>query len=499
MTVQAYKPAGPTIERFHKSFAKTRGVMGPIGGGKTTAMAQDIKLKSAMVPPVMVGGYPVRHVRWGAFRRTYRQIEQTTLPSWFASGIPKDAPSSTFRGGSGGEPGVQETLLQLTDGTLMQLQMIFLAVDDFNVEEVLRGWELTGAWGNEADTLPEEWFRKINGRLRYPLGELAGPTGESPFYGSIMDFNAPDEDNYLFDEIMDPSKGTEFFIQPGGLDPKAENLQNLPGGRRYYLNEVEKNKKRGEWYIRRFIHNQFGYSRDGKPVFPEFNDNRHVASSELDWEPDLPLIIGVDAGRTPAAAIVQLRPGGQLQILGEFVFEGTARPFARALREYLQREFPGCEVEIYRDPATDNPNDVTDGDWGEIFDDEFFEGLDRSTPSPCKNVLATRLEAVTDQLLGTVEKEPAAPPKLLLCPSCKVIRRAFNSGYRYKRMKVAGGRWADKPDKNEYSHPMDALQYAIVGAVGVYRVLARQARSGMLGHNGGPSMVEYDDYEPLSL
>jgi hypothetical protein len=33
-------------------------------------------------------------------------------------------------------------------------------------------------------------------------------------------------------------------------------------------------------------------------------------------------------------------------------------------------------------------------------------------------------------------------------------------GYCYKRLQVSGERYRDVPDKNSYSHPHDALQYA---------------------------------------
>ena len=39
-----------------------------------------------------------------------------------------------------------------------------------------------------------------------------------------------------------------------------------------------------------------------------------------------------------------------------------------------------------------------------------------------------------------------------------------DGGYQYKRMEVSGERYADKPDKNMYSHIHDALQYMMLGA-----------------------------------
>ena len=56
-------------------------------------------------------------------------------------------------------------------------------------------------------------------------------------------------------------------------------------------------------------------------------------------------------------------------------------------------------------------------------------------------------------------------PGFLLDPSCKTLRRGFQGGYCYRRVQVAGeDRYQDKPDKNRYSHPHDALQYLMSGA-----------------------------------
>ena len=49
-----------------------------------------------------------------------------------------------------------------------------------------------------------------------------------------------------------------------------------------------------------------------------------------------------------------------------------------------------------------------------------------------------------------------------------MVRKGFNGGYRYRRMKVSGSRFTDKPDKNEYSHPMDAVQYVATRLFGKY-------------------------------
>jgi hypothetical protein len=67
---------------------------------------------------------------------------------------------------------------------------------------------------------------------------------------------------------------------------------------------------------------------------------------------------------------------------------------------------------------------------------------------------------VAQQLNKMVEGKPA----FLMDRRCQQLIKGFEGGYAYKRMEVSGERYADKPDKNMYSHIHDALQYLLLGA-----------------------------------
>jgi hypothetical protein len=55
-----------------------------------------------------------------------------------------------------------------------------------------------------------------------------------------------------------------------------------------------------------------------------------------------------------------------------------------------------------------------------------------------------------------------------------VLRKGFNGGYKYKIVSYSGeARLAMEPDKNQYSHPHDALQYMMMGG-GEYKVVRGQ-------------------------
>jgi len=93
---------------------------------------------------------------------------------------------------------------------------------------------------------------------------------------------------------------------------------------------------------------------------------------------------------------------------------------------------------------------------------------------PLNNNLTIRLDTVTACLTRTLGE---GRPGLLLSPRCKVLRKAFNSGYRCRRVQIDNTeRYEDKPEKNEWSHPMDALQYALCGGGEYLDVVERRKR-----------------------
>ena len=45
-----------------------------------------------------------------------------------------------------------------------------------------------------------------------------------------------------------------------------------------------------------------------------------------------------------------------------------------------------------------------------------------------------------------------------------MIRKGLMGGFAYRRLKLAGSeRYTDQPDKNVYSHPVEAAEYALMG------------------------------------
>ncbi len=84
--------------------------------------------------------------------------------------------------------------------------------------------------------------------------------------------------------------------------------------------------------------------------------------------------------------------------------------------------------------------------------DEGFVAMPAITNDP-----RARQEAVKKYLTKMVMD---GQPGLVVDPKASLIRKGFMGNYHFKRVQVGNDeRYRDVPDKNEYSHPHDALQY----------------------------------------
>jgi hypothetical protein len=213
----------------------------------------------------------------------------------------------------------------------------------------------------------------------------------------------------------------------------------------------------------------------GKPVYPEFRDHIHVARQPLPYAPNRTIIRGWDIpgplacvwlqlypidGASPAPVGV-VKPGSQfrLHILAELYAELPVSEFARQVKSLSTTMFPQATSFLdWSDPqawAASGANDKRT--CAQIIREETGILLN---PGPVD--LVSRTEPVR-QWLGRLvpTANPSEPPgALLLDPSCSMLRAAFKGGYRYEEIQ-ASGRFKEVPEKNEYSHVMNALEYAV--------------------------------------
>ena len=402
-----------TTQAFHDSTSFVRGLMGPIGSGKSVACCWEIFKLAQQQEPDDDG---LRRTRWAIIRNTYRELIDTTMKTWFEwfperSGVFLKT-ESRFTMTS-----------RLEDGTTVEMEILFRALDKPKDVKKLLSLELTGAWVNEAREVPKQIIDMLQGRTgRFPPNRTGGPT----WFGIIMDTNPPDEDHWwyrLFEENL--PENWEIFQQPSSRSDKAENLENLAP--KYYSNMMQ--GKDPEW-VKVYIDGQYGFVSSGRPVYSMFNDAIHYDKT-LEHDAWLQVSLGIDFGLTPAVVFVQELPSGRFIVIDEIVTTyADAYMLADLIKERCRNSRYVISAESYADPAG---NQRSQADSKTPFQALSSQGVE---------VLPTRTND----------------------PDLRIGAVVFNGGYSYKRVQVSDSEiYKDAPDKNRFSHVHDALQYAMVG------------------------------------
>jgi hypothetical protein len=463
-----FQVPGPVSRDFMVSEAAVSNLMGPLGSGKTTTCFMKGLLLSTCVPRSPIDG--IRYAKGVVVRDTYPNLAKNTIET-FRIQFPDEW--GTFRGGSNG-PGFSDIDFALEDGSILRQQIIFGAIGDTNVKTFCDGFEASWAMLNGVDALPADIITYMYSRLgRWPppMHKPADWEKEKSAWVKLFgDMNAPDIDNWTYgsEENKKPGfvehvpEGWKLFRQPGGLSTNAENLKNI--GDTYYP-MLQKNNASKKWWCKRFIENQFGFSQEGEPVYTNYDDERHVSKIPLVFNPQRDLLLGLDAGGRPAAVAAQRGILRRLRVLREFCpGRMGSRKFGAALSQWLRENFPDARILAYADPASADPTQDSDrGDdaeakvWLETVAD--ICGID-IVPAPT-NLMGPRYEAVDTLLTEFIEGEPS----LLIDPRCMVLRRGFNSGYRFGKTRRHGDEvLTNEVVDNDYTHPHDALQYVALGS-----------------------------------
>ena len=259
--------------------------------------------------------------------------------------------------------------------------------------------------------------------------------------------------------LDDKPEGWWFGIQPPGVirhganwieNAEAENISNLP--RNYYQRLLS---GRPESWIRQNLANQFVFHADGRPVHTGFNEAIHVRPVIL--TPGIPITIGVDFGRTPAAAIMQRLPNGTWLMADEISLENTSvLSFGKIVRQYLNEKYPNFKIGGYGDPAGVANSQTRDET---PFDMMSLAGVDL-WPAP-SNDFEERVTVVDLALSRLIDGQPG----FQIDPSCKMAIKGLAGAYQFRRVQVSGEyKYHDKPVKDRTSHICEAIQYAILGA-----------------------------------
>ena len=443
-----------------------RGLRGPVGSGKSVACCWDIFHRAISQAPSPDG---IRRTRWAVIRNTYPQLKTTTIKTWLDW-----FPEHLFGRFSWTVP---YTHKMKVDGC--EIEVIFIALDRMEDVRKLLSLELTGVWINEAREVSKEIVDACTMRVgRYPGMRYGGPS----WYGILCDTNPPEDDHWwpiMAGESPTPEwmsedeaamlikpDGWNFYNQPSAMienrrkdgsiigydiNPGAENIDNLEP--QYYPSIILGKEKN---WIDVYVMNRLGATRDGKPVYPMFNPDLHVPAVPYDVVEGQEVWVGLDFGLTPVAIFAQ-NINGRWRVLKEFVTSdmGIIR-FSEQLRLVISSFCPRNPLRVFGDPAGDfrSPNDETTP-----FQIVRTHGI-TAYPAPTNDPVI-RVEAVANTLNRMIEGSPG----FQVNPECKVLIKGFVHGYQYRRMRVSGeARYEDKPSKDRFSHPHDALQYLMLGA-----------------------------------
>ena len=476
--------SAPTVGRFFNSDSFVRGLMGPVGSGKRYACCAEIFRRAVQQRPSPRDG--IKYSRFAIVRNTHPMLRTTTLKTWLEL-LPEDVWGPVKYA----PPITHHIKLPPRDGAAgIDMEVIFLALDDPKDVRKVLSLELTGAWVNEARELPKAIIDGLTHRVgRYPSKADGGPT----WRGVIMDTNPPDDDHYWY-RLAEKDTPTgrfkwEFFRQPGGVlevpldelpedmpeaqgythqagkwwqtNPHAENLKNLPNG---YYDQLLGGKNL-DW-IRCYAKGEYTFVQEGRPVWPEYDDA--MMADDLEPLENLPVHVGLDFGLTPAAVFAQRLPNGRWNVLHELVsFDMGLERFCSMLKSELETFFPRYQVLIWGDPAGQQRD--------QIFETTAFDHLKThgmlARPT-ATNEFRTRREALAIPMGRLIEGKPG----FMIDRKCMRLRKSLGGGYHFKRVAIGAGqeRFKDSPNKNEHSHVGDAAGYCLLGSE--HKIMTKRAQ-----------------------
>lgn len=475
MSGRVYTPDGATLERYLDSRKALVCIQGPVRSGKSVASIMRI-YEGMMQAPITEGK---RRSRWLITRNSYPDLEESTIKTWL-----EWFPEKIYGRFYWTPPYRHE--MRFGD---VEADVTF---ESFNGEEdipSLKSREYTGIWANEA----QFYSRKFIVALFERTGWFPIPGGPKWLQ---MDMNAPPHGHWVpmmrgdvpIPEEMDERERRslikpadwDFLVQPAWfveeldaqgrvdkyvINPKAENL-NIVGERAVY--ELLDGRTQDE--IDADLMNRVTILTKGKPVFPMFRRETHVAKAPLKPLEGAPIQAGLDFGRTPAALIGQC-VAGRWFILAELIGDNMgATTFAPILKRFLATHYPGFRYLFHGDPAGGFKGQESEQTAYEIFRREGLQVHAADTG----NRVRLRIETMTDVLNRMVHGLPG----MLVSPTCPGFITAMAGGYVFKRKAVKGAPiYDEEPAKNEHSHVADAGQYLLLGGGEARVTLGREKKT----------------------
>lgn len=460
-TIIDYVPP-PTLKKFIRDYRPGElfydWIVGPVGSGKTTGIFFKLCYMAKLQAP---GPDGIRRTRAVVVRNTAPQLRDTTLVSW----------NYWFKHGIAGEWRATDKSFLLKFGDV-ECEVLFRPLDTPDDVARVLSLEVTFAIIDEFVQIPQEIIDALSARCgRYPSAMMGGATN----WGMWGSSNPDTEDNWWFDylhneqhvervymdwenplgneapPVTNDDRNVKYFKQPSGFSEHAENIENLPGKRKYYSDQA---KNKTEAWIKQFLECEWGFSISGKAVVPSFNADLHIAKKALVFNPHLPLVIGYDPGLGGSALLFgQEDLAGRLLVFAEMTQENmsTERLVIERIKPFIRNYFPHANrVIIAPDPAAANRSQNDAKTSVDILKKHFEVKIETNNRFPL------RLNAIE---YFTTRLTPQGPALQIDARRCPNLVRALKGGWKYVIDQKKGAVTAAEPEKNKFSHVGDGFGY----------------------------------------
>lgn len=535
----------PIVYEYMMSNSRVRIIKGPVASGKTHGSCFELVRRASEQEPSPRDG--LRRTKCAIVRNTMPDLRRTAIETWQALFPPQltgqfresppmlhhiKVPSVGWVPDTPWEDQPEES----TPG--LDLQVDFFALDQPDDLRKLLSYEATYIWFNELREIAKSVLNAATDRVgRYPSMAKGGvmPT----HFGVLGDTNPVEEDHWLFKLEEEQPEGYSFFNQPPGVleakdegddtyhaiaggyqdvvvrgeemirrahgkiyiaNPRAENINNLAHKdpdtgddvaplhkHGYYLSRIP--GKELDW-IQCYYEGKDVYVREGKPVTPEF-DALTMAIDHVPVLPNVPVEGGFDIGGgtfSPAAILGQKHSSGAFLVHVEIAPDdmGIQRFSELFIKVFLEVYGAGFEMsKMWGDPAGRQRDPLYEFT---VFDHLQAKGIPVFPAST--NDVRTRIEAMK----GPMQRFLQGRPGLIIDRKrCARLVKGLSGAWKYRRLKVSGAveRYADTPDKSQYSHPCEAFGYWALG--GGEGMVIKKGSFNAAGQPGqAPSMADYD-------
>lgn len=499
--------------------------MGPVGSGKSVAsLLRPVEIGQDQIPSPPENGKAVRRTRGCIIRNTMPELRATTMDT-YGRVYPEQATGPIIHRAPA------EHHIRKGD---IDVEVLFIALDKPADVKKLLSLEVTWFFANEGREIPRAVINRLNERI----GRFGIEDRPTTWSGVWMDTNAPDSDHWLYTLDQSPPPGWKFYHQPPGVlevermsdggarvidenfpgfqglewrtatiagrewpveiieavdrfwivNPQAENLESLwrvnetagPIGAESYYGRALHGKTVEE--IRSYLQGVYTFVAEGRRVVPNYHPATH-SRPQIEALPDVDLVLACDIGGgtlQPSCVVLQQHPRGPVLALSEVVcFDMGVHRFGEMVMQHLQRHYPrhvadGRFGRLIGDPAGVGRD--------EIFEVAAFDYLRKEfgfkpEAAPTQSI-AYRVQAIVRACGRLID---GVPGLLVDRSRCPMLHKGLSGAWIYKRLKVSGDeRFADKPLKNDYSHPCDGAGYGLLG-LGEYDALAGRSSTAWSG------------------